>query len=159
MTGDPVRDFASGFNARRLPKQLQERLKPHHPLAGREDLLRIDQVYHGDARHFLSRIAPGSIALSLWSPPYFVGKQYETHMTFEEWQLLLKSVIESHFSIITPGGFLAINIADILCFKDSSMPRVQADVVTRRKAKVTRQDVIEAMRKHPQVKRHQLARI
>ena len=54
--------------------------------------LRPNQIYHGDARKHMRRIDPESIALSVWSPPYHVGKSYEDGMTFAEWQSLLKDV-------------------------------------------------------------------
>src|SRR5947208_2627179 len=91
------------------------------------DYLAVDQVYCGDARKLIHRIAPGSVALSFWSPPYYVGKSYERTLSFEDWQALLRTVIAHHFAITKPGGFLVINIADILAFPDATMPRIQAD--------------------------------
>jgi site-specific DNA-methyltransferase (adenine-specific) len=70
---------------------------------------------------------------------------------------LLQSVIALHCPVIMPGGFLVINIADILCFKDPTMPKVQAEAVNRRKSKVTREDVLRAIQKHPKMNRYQLA--
>ena len=61
---------------------------------------------------------PESVALSFWSPPYFVGKPYEAHLTYAAWCALLETTVRLHFPIIVPGGFLVINIADILCFPD-----------------------------------------
>jgi len=88
-----------------------------------------------------------------------VGKSYETHLTFDDWQGLLREVIALHLPIIKPGGFLVINIADILCFKDPSMPRIQADAVHRKKCRVTHQDVLRAMREHPGCNREEIARL
>lgn len=149
----------TGFNLQRLPQDLQQRLRPilEVPVDSGKQYLSVDVVYHGDARHLLSEIAPQSIALSVWSPPYFVGKNYEADLTFEDWKLLLREVIRLHFPIIKPGGFLAINIADILCFKDVSMPKIQADVVTRKKSPVTADDISRALKKHPNYNRYQLA--
>ncbi len=44
-------------------------------------------------------------------------------MTFNDWRELLSKVIASHTRILTPGGFLVVNIGDILCFPDETMPR------------------------------------
>ncbi|MFB2924315.1 DNA-methyltransferase [Aerosakkonema funiforme] len=104
-------------------------------------------------------IEPGSVALSLWSPPYFVGKNYEKDETFESWQLLLKKVIENHALVLKSGGFLAINIADILCFKDENMPKIQALNISNQKCKVTREMVLEARQKYPNYNRYQLAKL
>jgi site-specific DNA-methyltransferase (adenine-specific) len=95
----------------------------------------------------------------VWSPPYFVGKDYESHLSFEDWQVLLRSVIGLHYPIIKAGGFLVVNIADILCFKDSSMPRIQAQNITGQKSKVTRLDVLNAMATHPEKNRYELAEL
>lgn len=148
------------FNYQRLPKELQEQLVESCAVANApRSLLSPNRIYKGDTRVMLSRIAPNSVALSVWSPPYFVGKQYESHLSFDDWRALLKSVIALHFPILAPGGFLVINIADILCFKDTSMPRVQAEVVSRRRSTVTREDVLKAMVEHPEMNRYQLAKL
>jgi DNA modification methylase len=148
-------------NYDRLPKPLQERLgtSPQIELL-KGPGLQVNQVHHGDARQLLPHITPNSIALSVWSPPYFVGKRYESYLKhFNDWQSLLESVIALHYPIIAPGGFLVINIADILCFKDAAMPRVQAEAVSRKKSKITREDVLEAMVDNPKLNRYQLAKL
>src|SRR5439155_18121602 len=71
-------------------------------------------IYHGDARELISQVAPSSVALSVWSPPYHVGKSYEVEIQYDDWVGLLRDVIRGHFDALKPGGFLAINIADIL---------------------------------------------
>ncbi len=120
--------------------------------------LAVNEIHHGDCRELLPNIEPSSIACSVWSPPYFVGKQYEAYLkSFEEWQALVRDTIRLHFPVIKPGGFLAINIADILCFEDPNMPRIQAENVDRRKSKVTREDVLKAKAEHPNFNRYQLA--
>ncbi len=72
---------------------------------------------------------------------------------------LLETVIKLHFDIIKPGGFLVINIADILCFKDESMPRIQADAINRKRCSISRDDVINAMKQNPNYNRYQLAKL
>ncbi len=114
-------------------------------------------VYHGDSRILLKRVRPESIALSVWSPPYFVGKSYEKDLSFEDWQTLLRQVIVLHYPLIKPGGFLAINVADILCFKDMSMPRIMAENVSRRKINLTKDQIVSVQKKHPTWNRNKLA--
>ncbi len=148
------------FKIDRLPKNLQ---KTFHALysngSALETYLPANHIYQGDARELLLKIEPNSIAVSVWSPPYFVGKEYEAYLTFEDWQNLLNSVVSLHFPIIKPGGFLVINIADILVFKDSDMPRVQADAVNKKRSPVTRDDILSAMKKYPTYSRYQLAKL
>lgn len=144
----------------RLPRHLQETLRPVlNPDKVQTTYLSPDAIYEGDARRLLPRIEPNSVSLSVWSPPYFVGKSYEADMTFEEWKGLLREVIALHFPVIKPGGFLVINIADILCFKDFSMPKIQAEVVSQRRSPVTRDDVLKAIKEHPNSNRYQLAKL
>lgn len=122
--------------------------------------LTTNAIHHGDCRELLPLIEPNSIALSMWSPPYFVGKDYEAYLqTFEDWQELLRAVIKLHYPIIKPGCFLVINIADILCFNDPTMPRLQAENIDRRKSAVTREDVLRAKEQHPNYNRNELAAV
>ena len=159
MRSSPAfRESRRGFTFERLPKHLQERLAPVLTAVPRHgEFLACNQIHLGDARSLLPFIAPNSIALSVWSPPYFVGKRYESHLTFEDWQSLLQAVVKLHYAIIKPGGFLVVNIADILCFRDPSMPKIQAEAVDRRRSPVTGEDVLTAMAKYPDYNRYQIA--
>lgn len=116
-----------------------------------------NEIYYGDSRILLKRIDSKSIALSVWSPPYYVGKDYEKDLTFEEWKNLLRDVIKNHFTIIKPGGFLAINIADILCFKDESMPKIMAENISRRKVSLSKEEILIMKEKHPKWNKFKLA--
>jgi site-specific DNA-methyltransferase (adenine-specific) len=119
--------------------------------------LDINRIYCGDAIALLPQIQPHSIALSVWSPPYHVGKDYEKRMTYDEWVALLSFAIKLHFDVLRPGGFLAINIADILCFKDDSLPKIMAENVSRRKVSITKEQVLETWSMHPECSRQQIA--
>ena len=115
-------------------------------------------IIHGDSREVLRQIAPNSVACSIWSPPYHVGKEYEDGITYEQWQSLLREVICEHKNILQPGGFLAINIADILCFKDPTMPRIMAENTSHRKSEVTREQILAVLQEHPDWNRYQIAK-
>ena len=116
-----------------------------------------NKIYHDDSRQLLRRIEQESIALSIWSPPYYVGKEYEKDLSFEDWRGLLRDVIKLHFPIIKSGGFLVINIADILCFKDENMPKIMAENISRRKIKLTKKDILKVKKQHPDWNRYKLA--
>lgn len=123
------------------------------------DYLKIDEIYCGKSEELLNCIEPNSIALSVWSPPYHVGKNYESNQTYNDWKKMLQDVINFHFAVLKPGGFLVINIGDILCFTDEKMPRIQANNVSMRKCKVTEEDVEKAQAEHPDFNRKQLAKL
>ena len=116
-----------------------------------------NRIVGGDAREEFRKLPAASIDLSFWSPPYCVGKSYERHISFDDWRELLRGVIHGHSRIVKPGGFLAVNIADILCFPDASMPKFQADNVRRKTSAVTREQVLAAREAHPQARRQELA--
>lgn len=121
--------------------------------------LNINEIYCGRAEEYLQKIEPESVALSVWSPPYHVGKKYESEQTYEEWLVMLRQVISLHCNILKPGGFLAINIGDILCFPDETMPRIQANNVSIRRCSITEEDVRAAQAKYPNYNRRQLAKV
>jgi DNA modification methylase len=122
--------------------------------------LQPDRVYLGDAREQLGYVKKNSVDLSVWSPPYFVGKDYEAYLkSYRAWTEMLEDVVRLHFPIIRPGGFLAINIADILCFPDPAMPRIPAENLSHKRSPVTRQDVLKALKDHPGYNRYQLAEL
>ncbi|MGH8558751.1 MAG: DNA-methyltransferase [Methylococcales bacterium] len=116
-----------------------------------------NDIYCGDSRILLRRIEAESIAISVWSPPYYVGKDYEKDLTFDAWKDLLRDVIKCHFPIIKPGGFIVINIADILCFKDESMPKIMAENVSRRKVNLSKEEILNVKEKRPDWNRYKLA--
>ena len=69
-------------------------------VVGIKEFLEENHIYHGDSQVLLKNIRPDSIALSIWSPPYFVGKSYEKDLSFTDWKNLLREVIKRHFPII-----------------------------------------------------------
>ncbi len=116
-----------------------------------------DRIYLGDSCEIMKGIESDSVALSFWSPPYFLGKEYEKNESYESWQKLLKTVIQEHFRILKPGGFLVINICDILSFQDEKMPRIMGLNPSNRKCTVTKEMIIKAKEEHPDYNRYQLA--
>lgn len=123
------------------------------------DYISPNTIVCADSREALKHIVPNSIACSVWSPPYHVGKEYEAGVSYDEWQGLLREVIRLHYDILQPGAFLVINIADIICFKDPSMPRIMAENVSGKRVAITREQVVEAMRQHPGYNRYHLAEL
>ncbi len=120
--------------------------------------LEINKIHLGKSEDLMKKIEPNSVALSFWSPPYFVGKDYEKNETYESWQATLRNVIKLHSNVLKPGGFMVINIADILCFADPNIPRFQAMNISNHKSKVTKEMVLEAKMNNPKFNRDQLAK-
>src|SRR5438874_1553656 len=127
--------------------------------ANEADSLKENKIYLGRAENLIRKLKPGSIALSFWSPPYFVGKEYEKDATYESWQKLLCDVIAGHHDALKPGGFMVVNIADILRCKDEKTPRFQAMNINQHRSKVTREMVLEAKAKYPDDNRDWLSAV
>lgn len=118
-----------------------------------------NRIVTGDARKVLASLPQESVDLSFWSPPYYVGKLYETHLSFSDWQCLLREVIKEHGRVLCNGGFLSINIADILCFQDPDMPRFLANNVNGKKNGVTKEQILAVLDNRPDASRYDLAEI
>lgn len=120
---------------------------------------RFNRILAGDARQILPTLPSACVDLSFWSPPYYVGKSYERDWSFSEWQSLLREVILCHSRIVKPGGFMAVNIGDILCFSDESIPRFQANNIRRKRIPITREQIIDLQEQYPEAKRVDLAKM
>jgi DNA modification methylase len=114
-------------------------------------------LYLGDCREKMVHLRNESVALSFWSPPYFVGKEYEKGVSFDDWRSLLREVIHLHYAKLIPGGFMVVNIANILCFQDPSMPRIQAPNIRLHRSPITKEHVLAAKSRFPQYSRYELA--
>lgn len=114
------------------------------------------QIYQGDCRDMLEKVADDSVDLSLWSPPYFIS-DYEEDFSFEEWKQLIQETIEKHYRVMNPGSFVVINIADTLAFEDPEMPAIQVNNMSGKRVDVTKQDIEEVLEEHPDWNRYRLA--
>ena len=80
----------------------------------------VDEPFvHGDARH-MDRIADGSVALVVTSPPYFAGKQYEEELerdgvpsSYLDYLTMLTEVFADCVRTLEPGGRIAVNVANL----------------------------------------------
>src|SRR3954452_3067413 len=79
----------------------------------------VEPFVHGDARR-MDRIADGSVALVVTSPPYFAGKQYEEELEREgvpssylDYLQMLTDVFAECVRTLEPGGRIAVNVANL----------------------------------------------
>ena len=61
----------------------------------------------------MSEIPSDSVHLMITSPPYNVGKEYDENLSLEEYKKLLKSVFKETYRVLTNGGRVCINIANV----------------------------------------------
>lgn len=61
----------------------------------------------------MSELPDDSVALMVTSPPYHVGKDYDTESTFEEYLALLERVFSETYRVLQPGGRAVVNVANL----------------------------------------------
>ena len=115
------------------------------------------RVLAGDARDVLQRLDTGTADLAFFSPPYNVGKSYETNVEFDEWNELVEDVIGLTARALKAGGFMAVNMADTSVFADPSIPYWRTVNVERRRADVSADDVAREQLNEPKATTTELA--
>lgn len=74
----------------------------------------VDAIYCGDSRH-MAEVADGAVQLIVTSPPYNVGKAYQSHhdqMALDEYLAYLDEVWRECQRVLCRGGRLAVNVAN-----------------------------------------------
>jgi DNA modification methylase len=61
----------------------------------------------------MSELPDNSIHLMVTSPPYNVGKDYDSNLSLEEYRDLLKRVFQETYRVLVPGGRACVNIANL----------------------------------------------
>ena len=124
---------ASTFYARFTPPRVSADSRVTPPAA-------VDEIWVGDARdpdrH--GRIADGSVALVVTSPPYFAGKEYEAVLgvghvpaDYAAYLGMLHDVFGCCFDKLEPGGRIAVNVANLGRKPYRSLSRDVIDILER----------------------------
>ncbi|MGD8388114.1 MAG: DNA methyltransferase [Desulfobacteraceae bacterium] len=77
----------------------------------------IPGVYIKDSRDMSELPDKSVVHLIVSSPPYFIGKEYEVGMTFDEHIEMVKGVLKECGRVLVDGGVVALNVGDIHRFK------------------------------------------
>ncbi len=122
---------ASPFYARFTPPRLSDDETVARPAA-------VDSLWVGDAREMdrHGRIADGSVALVVTSPPYFAGKEYEAALgvghvpaDYAAYVDMLHDVLAQCWTKLEPGGRIAVNVANLGRKPYRSLARDVVDVL------------------------------
>ncbi len=82
-------------------------------------------IYHQDCVAGMDELPEGLYDLIVTSPPYCVGKQYETDMTYGEYLKLLSDFYTASFRIVKKGGYAIIVFGDYYTAHSGGGSRVQ----------------------------------
>lgn len=102
---DKVKDLKSELNER--DDNITELIEKE-----KEKQSTLDGIYFKDASD-MSEFEDESVHLIVTSPPYMAGKEYETNMTFDEYETLIIGVLKECVRVLKPSCKLIINIGDI----------------------------------------------
>jgi adenine-specific DNA-methyltransferase len=92
-----------------------------HPYRISSDTLRASEfvgsgdrcfLYHGDCREFLGALPDESVQLIVTSPPYNIGKEYETDSTLKQYLQLQSEVIAECVRVLKPEGSICWEVGN-----------------------------------------------
>lgn len=72
----------------------------------------VDEVFQQSAER-MDQLPDSSVAVMITSPPYHVGKDYDTDSTFEQYLDLLTAVFAETHRVLQPGGRAVVNVANL----------------------------------------------
>jgi DNA modification methylase len=79
-----------------------------------------NMVAFGDSEEILQDLPSDSIDLVFTSPPYFNARpEYSDYISYEEYLLKLRKIIQNTYRVLNEGRFFVINIAPILIRRTS----------------------------------------
>lgn len=98
----------------------------------------VDKIFCGSSKS-MTELPDGCVSLMATSPPYHVGKEYDTDVDFDEYLDMLITVFTECYRVLQPGGRAAINLAnlgrkpyiplttyiDAICHEIGFLPRAQ----------------------------------
>ena len=72
----------------------------------------LDTVFNSSSEA-MSQLPDNSVHLMVTSPPYNVGKDYDTDLTLEDYLAFLKRIWAETYRVLVPGGRACINVANL----------------------------------------------
>lgn len=64
------------------------------------------KLYQADAFDFLAKVKTGSVDLVVSSPPYFMGKEYDTSLSIQDFKSVHLRLLPELVRVLKPGGSL-----------------------------------------------------
>lgn len=94
------------------------RRKPHRKMYELSDLR--NTIALGDSEEILQTLAAESVNLIFTSPPYYNARpEYADYVTYEEYLLKLRKVIQATHRVLSEGRYFVINVSPVLLRRTS----------------------------------------
>ncbi len=72
----------------------------------------LDVIFHHSSEE-MAELPDQSVHLMVTSPPYNVGKEYDSDLTLEEYLEFLKRIMGEVYRVLVPGGRACVNVANL----------------------------------------------
>lgn len=72
----------------------------------------VDKIFCSSSEK-MKELPSNSVHLMITSPPYNVGKEYDTNLSLKEYLSLLRRVLKETHRVLATGGRVAINVANV----------------------------------------------
>lgn len=86
------------------PKSIEDQFRPEAEIV----------VFHGDVSAFLAQIPDRSVALVITSPPYNLGKEYETRVAIEQYLQDQAEVIAQLYRVLRDDGSICWQVGNFV---------------------------------------------
>jgi modification methylase len=73
----------------------------------------VPSALYGHSAEAMSELPDDSVALMVTSPPYHVGKEYDSDLSFDQYLELLRAVFQETYRVLEPGGRAVVNVANL----------------------------------------------
>ena len=110
-----TRTFGAGNRENHDASEFYSRRLPSAPVSSDLELgeaAAVDRIWPHSAES-MPELPDSCVALMITSPPYHVGKDYDSDATFDEYLALLRSVFAECHRVLEPGGRAVVNVANL----------------------------------------------
>ena len=98
------------LNGKKSPIKNKSKAKEAYEVSGQRNTIAL-----GDSEKVLREMAAKSVDLVFTSPPYYNARpEYSDYITYEEYLLKLRKIIQSCHRVLNEGRFFVMNIAPVL---------------------------------------------